>query len=90
MTTVEIPADIATAEPRFTLTEVVAFERPAWHLTSSGRLEYEYDGINFWAGAPGRAPSLEQRETMPREGWRHRPDCPCLPCRQARQRLANE
>jgi hypothetical protein len=74
--------DVSTAKPRFTLAQVVYLERPAWHLTPIGDVDYLYDGINFWCERIGRACPLAKREALPRGGWRHGVECRCPDCRE--------
>ena len=72
----------------FTLAEVVDLERPAWHVIRSGAVDYIYDGINFWCGKVGNpcpTGGLDSGATLPLEGWRHKEDCKCPPCREARR-----
>jgi hypothetical protein len=78
-----VPLDVSIAEPRFTLDEVTALERPAWHLATTGDADYVYDGINFWCDRIGSACPLARREALPRQGWRHRADCHCPGCHEA-------
>ena len=40
----EDPTDL----PTFTLAEVAELERPAEHRDAAGKIDYIYDGINFW------------------------------------------
>jgi len=72
-------------EPEYTLTEVVDLERPARHETSAGHVDYIYDGINFWCERVGTPCPAGPGETLPRKGWRHKPDCRCSRCREARK-----
>lgn len=70
---------------RFTLTQVVDAERPAWHETSSGAVDYTYDGIHFWHGDGGGREMVNGSGQLPREGWRHKADCRCAACRETRK-----
>lgn len=78
-----MPINVSVADPRFTLAEVAALERPAWHLTATGDADYVYDGINFWCDRIGSACPLARSETLPRLGWRHKADCRCPGCSNA-------
>jgi hypothetical protein len=76
-----VQTDVATAEPRYTRAEIVELDRPAWHLTFAGTVDYLFDGINFWCDGPGLGCPLDRIKGLPEEGWRHRADCRCEGCR---------
>ena len=66
----------------YTRDQVLGAERWAWagELTV-GRAEYFYDGIEFWRrGKSSERRVLADAET-PADGWWHKPDCNCGPCR---------
>jgi hypothetical protein len=69
----------------YTLAEVVDLERPAWHVTRSGAVDFIYDGINFWCGRIGNPCRPGVGESLPRSGWRHKDGCRCPRCREARR-----
>ena len=71
-------------ETAFSLSQVVDLERPAEHLDAHGKLDYTYDGINFWCERDGKACPLD-RQAPPREGWRHKDKCRCAVCRERRK-----
>ena len=73
-----------TAPPKFTLSEIVDLERPARHRDGAGQVDYIYDGITFWCDREGQKCPFPRSTTMPQEEWRHRPDCDCRGCREAR------
>ena len=58
--------DVSTAEPRFTLAQVIDLERPAWHLTPIGDVDHLDDGINFWCERIGRACAPRRGTLCPR------------------------
>ena len=67
--------------PFFTLSEVVALERYAWH-DSDGRV-FLFDGISLWR-QDGEHRGPAQLEDAPVDGWWHRADCNCTPCESHR------
>lgn len=66
----------------YTRDQVLGAERLAWAgKLTAGRAEYFYDGIEFWRrGKSSERRVLAEAET-PAEGWWHKPECNCGPCR---------
>ena len=80
--TVMSPED-PTNVPTFTLAEVADLERPAEHRDAAGKIDYIYDGINFWCDREGMSCSFQRSLTMPQDGWRHHQGCRCPLCSEA-------
>lgn len=69
--------------PRFTISEVLDLERPAWARGKGDEVAH-YDGIQLWLLKPsGRQEALTRQ--VPKAGWWHRAKCNCPACREARQ-----
>ena len=66
----------------YTLGQVLQAERWAWAGHVVGKhAEFFYDGIEFWRqDRSGSVRAVSRLETPP-DGWWHKPDCNCGPCK---------